>query len=108
VNPWLLTAADWWGKALVYSGPVFIGMEGMSSLLVAQKLGQEGKKVFERGESYQFGMLIVAAVAYVFSAWWIVDVREACYSSYAWVILIRSLSRTLRQRHHLYHPHYSV
>ncbi|KAJ2928750.1 hypothetical protein H1R20_g8161, partial [Candolleomyces eurysporus] len=81
VNPWLLTAADWWGKALVYSGPIFIGMEGMSSLLVAQKLGQEGKKVFEMGESYQFGMLIVSAVAYVFSAWWIVDSYPTAASS---------------------------
>ncbi|KAF5337310.1 hypothetical protein D9611_003168 [Ephemerocybe angulata] len=73
VSPVLLTAADWWGKALVFSGPLFIGMEGLSSLLVAQKIGQEGKKLVERGESYQFGMLIAAAVAYVSSAWWIVN-----------------------------------
>ena len=75
VNPWLLTAANMWGHGLKFSGPLFIGMEGMSSLLVAQKIGQEGKKLVDRGESYQFGMLIAAAAAYVTSAWWIVVVR---------------------------------
>lgn len=72
VNPWLVTATNLWGQALKFSGPLFIGMEGMSSLLVAQKIGQEGKKLVDRGESYQFGMLIAAAAAYVASAWWIV------------------------------------
>lgn len=81
VNPWLLTAANWWGKALVFSGPLFIGMEGLSSLLVAQKIGQQGKKLVERGESYQFGMLITAAVAYVTSAWWIVNSYPTAASS---------------------------
>jgi hypothetical protein len=75
VNPWLVTAANLWGKALKFSGPLFIGMEGMSSLLVAQKVGQEGKKLVDRGETYQLGMLIAAAAAYVTSAWWIVVVR---------------------------------
>ncbi|KAF9453864.1 hypothetical protein P691DRAFT_657690 [Macrolepiota fuliginosa MF-IS2] len=72
VNPYLTMAADWWGMALTFSGPLFIVMEGLSSLLVAQKIGQEGKKLVYRGESYQFVFLVAAAVAYVASAWWIV------------------------------------
>ena len=52
-------------------------MEGMSSLLVAQKLGQIGKEYVNESENYnwQFGLLIAAAAAYVTSAWWIVVVR---------------------------------
>uniref|UniRef100_A0A0W0F5V0 Ice2 family protein n=1 Tax=Moniliophthora roreri TaxID=221103 RepID=A0A0W0F5V0_MONRR len=53
VHPWLLIATQWWGKLLTFSGPFFIVMEGLSSLLVAQKLGQEGKKLVEKGEGYQ-------------------------------------------------------
>lgn len=75
-SEWLLAAADWWGTLLTLSGPLFIAMEGLSSLLVVQKLGQEGKKLVVRGEVYQFGMLIVTATAYVASAWWIVDVSR--------------------------------
>ena len=73
-DPWIITIADWWGFLLTLSGPLFIVMEGMSSLLVVQKLGQEGKKLVSRGEAYQFGLLIATAVAYVASAWWMVDV----------------------------------
>ena len=73
-NPWLTTAADWWGTALIYASPMFIILEGLSSLLVAQKLGQEGKKLVEEGEVFQFGLLISSAIAYVASAWWIVVV----------------------------------
>lgn len=72
VHPWLLTAADLWGTALKFSGPLFITMEGLSSLLVVQKLGQEGKKLVEKGEVYQLAFLIATAVTYVTSAWWIV------------------------------------
>lgn len=72
--PWLVAVADWWGFLLTLSGPLFIIMEGMSSLLVVQKLGQEGKKLAYRGDAYQFALLIATAVAYVTSAWWIVDV----------------------------------
>ena len=75
VHPWLLTAARWWGWALRWSSPGFIVMEGMSSLLVVQKLGQVAKELVEEGERYQFGLLIAAAAAYVTSAWWIVVVR---------------------------------
>lgn len=49
-------------------------MEGMSSLLVAQRLGQVGKELVGEGEAYQFGLLVAAAAAYVASAWWIVVV----------------------------------
>ena len=51
----------------------------MSSLLVSQRLGQVGKELVGEGESYQFGLLIGAAAAYVTSAWWIVMV-SSCYS----------------------------
>ncbi|KAF8960971.1 hypothetical protein BDZ97DRAFT_1664950 [Flammula alnicola] len=80
-NPWLVAAADWWGTLLTLSGPLFITMEGLSSLLVVQKLGQEGKKLVDRGEVYQFGLLIATAVAYVASAWWIVDSYPTAASS---------------------------
>ena len=74
-NPYLITATEWWGTLLTLSGPLFITMEGLSSLLVFQKLGHEGKRLVGRGEVYQFGLLIATAVAYVASAWWIVNVR---------------------------------
>ena len=79
-HPYLITATEWWGTLLTSSGPLFITMEGLSSLLVVQKLGQEGKRLVGRGEVYQFGLLIATAVAYVASAWWIVDVRK--FSTY--------------------------
>ncbi|KAG7099097.1 hypothetical protein E1B28_000971 [Marasmius oreades] len=72
VHPWLFTATQWWGQLLKFSGPFFIVLEGLSSLLVAQKLGQEGKRLVERGEVYQFGFLISSAATYVGCAWWIV------------------------------------
>lgn len=78
-NPYLITATEWWGTLLTLSGPLFITMEGLSSLLVVQKLGQEGKRLVGRGEVYQFGLLIATAVAYVASAWWIVNVR-GCFN----------------------------
>ncbi|KAF9015115.1 hypothetical protein BDQ17DRAFT_1385909 [Cyathus striatus] len=81
VHPWLLTAADWWGNLLVFSGPMFITMEGLSSLLVVQKLGQHGKRLVGEGEVYQFGLLIASAIAYVVSAWWIVYSYPAAASS---------------------------
>ncbi|KAK7468847.1 hypothetical protein VKT23_003348 [Stygiomarasmius scandens] len=72
LDPWILFATGWWETALKFSGPIFIMLEGMSSLLVAQKIGQEGKRLVEEGESYQFGFLISSAIAYVWFAWWIV------------------------------------
>lgn len=78
VNPYLMTGITWWGQLLTFSGPLFIAMEGLSSLLVVQKLGQAGKKLISEREEegYQFGLLIAAAVAYVTSAWWIVAVSR--------------------------------
>ncbi|KAG5342129.1 hypothetical protein C0989_005310 [Termitomyces sp. Mn162] len=38
-------------------------MEGLSSLLVVQKLGQEGKRLVSEGEAYQFALLISSAIA---------------------------------------------
>ncbi|KDQ63519.1 hypothetical protein JAAARDRAFT_381190 [Jaapia argillacea MUCL 33604] len=81
VPPFLITAASWWGKILHFSSPGFIIMEGLSSLLVVQKLGQEGKKLVDEGEVYQFGLLIVTAAAYVASAWWIVIAYPAAATS---------------------------
>ena len=76
VYPSLITAVEWWGKILTFSGPLFIFVEGLSSLLVVQKLGQEGKRIVGEGEVYQFALLIAAAAAYVTSAWWIVVVSS--------------------------------
>lgn len=56
-------------------------MEGMSSLLVVQKLGQRGKRLVSEGEGYQFTLLIGAAAAYVVSAWIIVNVSTRLYTS---------------------------
>ena len=74
-------------------------MEGLSSLLVVQKLGQEGKRLVGRGEVYQFGLLITTAVAYVASAWWIVNVR-GCFNLCSSVLCpILFYSSHIRQRH---------
>ena len=75
VNPWLITAADFWGVALTFAGPLFIAMEGLSSLLAVQKLGQHAKHLVSEKEAYQFPLLIASAFGYVLSAWWIVLVR---------------------------------
>ncbi|KAJ6509489.1 hypothetical protein C8R47DRAFT_965127 [Mycena vitilis] len=80
-NPWLLTAADAWGKMLAFSGPLFILLEGVSSLLVAQKAGKIAKELVAEGESYQLALLVGTAVAYVSSAWWIVVSYSAAASS---------------------------
>jgi len=77
VNPLLLGLASWWGTILTLSSPLFIILEGVSSLLVAQKLGQVGRELVGKGEAYQFVLLIVSAVAYVVSAWWIVAAYPA-------------------------------
>jgi hypothetical protein len=79
VNPLLLSLASWWGTILTLSSPLFIILESVSSLLVAQKLGQVGREFVGEGEAYQFVLLIASAVAYVVSAWWIVVV-SAQYS----------------------------
>ncbi|QRV76614.1 hypothetical protein RhiJN_04629 [Ceratobasidium sp. AG-Ba] len=68
----LLTASSWWGKFLRWSSPLFIGLEGLASLIVIQFTGRKAKDFAEEGESVQFGLLVGAAVAYVASAWWLV------------------------------------
>ncbi|KAG9126965.1 hypothetical protein FRC07_001183 [Ceratobasidium sp. 392] len=68
----LLAASAWWGKCLRWSSPLFVGMEGMASLLVIQFTGRKAKDFAEEGESMQFGLLVGAAAAYVASAWWLV------------------------------------
>lgn len=78
VSPIVTSAAAWWGTLLRFSSPGFITMEGLCSLLVAQKLGQQGKLIVGEGrEEYQLGLLIGAAVTYVASAWWIVVVSPS-------------------------------
>lgn len=74
MNPLFLSLASWWGTILTLSSPLFIILESVSSLLVAQKLGQVGRELVGEGEAYQFVFLIASAVAYVVSAWWIVVV----------------------------------
>ncbi|THV07734.1 hypothetical protein K435DRAFT_911733 [Dendrothele bispora CBS 962.96] len=72
LDPGILSATGLWETVLKLFGPLFIILEGMSSLIVAQKIGQEGKRLVEEGELYQFGFLISSAIAYVGFAWWIV------------------------------------
>lgn len=81
VHPALATAASWWGKILTFSGPSYVAMEGLSSLLFAQRVGQVGKELANEAEGYQFGILIASAAAYVVAAWWIVVVSSPSDSS---------------------------
>lgn len=76
VHPYLATATTVWGVCLRAFGPMAIILEGMSSLLVSQKVGQVGKQLVGEGEGYQFALLIAAAVGYVTSAWVIVIVSD--------------------------------
>ena len=76
-HPALVTAATWWGKILAWSSPGFIVMEGLSSMLVAQKLGRMGRDLAGEGEGYQFAMLVSASAVYVVAAWWITAVRAS-------------------------------
>jgi len=52
-----------------------VALEGLSSLLVAQKVGQIGKELADEAESYQLAILLASAAAYVVASWWIVVVR---------------------------------
>ncbi|KAF7320368.1 hypothetical protein MKEN_00821600 [Mycena kentingensis (nom. inval.)] len=81
VNSWILAAADVWGKILSLSGPLFILLEGISSLVVIQKAGQVGKELVAEGESFQLALLVSTAIAYVSAAWWIVASYGAAASS---------------------------
>jgi len=81
VSTILMTTAGWWGKILSWSGPGFIIMEALSSLLVAQKLGRRGRDLAGEGEAYQFFLLVTAAIIYVVSAWWVVVAYPSSASS---------------------------
>jgi hypothetical protein len=89
VNPLLLSLASWWGTILTLSSPLFIILESVSSLLVAQKLGQVGREFVGEGEAYQFVLLIASAVAYVVSAWWIVVVSGQSSTAYMLALTVR-------------------
>lgn len=54
-----------------------MALEGLSSLLVAQKVGQIGKELADEAESYQLVILLASAAAYVVASWWIVVVRAS-------------------------------
>ena len=90
VHPVLTLATTWWGKMLKFSSPGFIILESLSSLVVAQKLGQIGKGLVGEGEGYQFGLLIASAAAYVASAWWIVWVGCVLFIQVKFCALIGS------------------
>ncbi|KAL1709054.1 hypothetical protein EV121DRAFT_253602 [Schizophyllum commune] len=79
--PWLESAAEWWGTILTYFGPGFWILESVSSLLVAQKLGQEGKRLVSETDGYQLTLLIASASTYVASAWWYVSSYPAAATS---------------------------
>ncbi|KAF9076239.1 hypothetical protein BDP27DRAFT_1285119 [Rhodocollybia butyracea] len=83
VNPWIMTAARLWGNTLSLWGPFFVLLEGLSSLIVAQRLGQLGKRRIEQADTEisQFTLLVASAAAYVTSAWWIVSSYPAAASS---------------------------
>ncbi|TRM60198.1 hypothetical protein BD626DRAFT_137113 [Schizophyllum amplum] len=81
VPQWLESAAGWWGTILTYFGPGFWILESVSSLLVAQKLGQEGKRLVSEADGYQLSLLITSASAYVVSAWWYVSSYPAAATS---------------------------
>lgn len=70
------TLAVYWGTFLKFMTPVFIAVEAVASLLVAQALGQEGKRLSTRSENTQLGLLIASAVAYVSAGWWLIVVRK--------------------------------
>lgn len=100
-HPWLITAVSVWGTILTYLGPLFIAMEGLSSLIVVQKLGQQAKSLVEEGEVYQFLLLIASAIAYVVTAWWIVVVRIIFDNE---AIFTRRIRRTRMRLHLHFHP----
>lgn len=104
VPSYVITAASWWGKLLQWSSPGFVVLEGISSLLIVQRLGQIGKSLVEVREGYQFGLLVAAAAAYVTSAWWIVAV-SACLLAFIRDWTHGWCSRHIHQQHsHHYHP----
>ncbi|KAG8934494.1 hypothetical protein FRC03_007140 [Tulasnella sp. 419] len=78
-NPprYLVTLAAIWGKALRLWTPVFVGMEGLASLLVIQSTGRKGRDLSENNEGWQIMFLLGAGAAHVVSALWIVTTYPA-------------------------------
>jgi hypothetical protein len=68
------TLAVYWGTFLKFITPFFIAIEAISSLLVAQSLGQEGKRLAGKSEAWQLGLLISSATSYVGGGYWIIKV----------------------------------
>jgi hypothetical protein len=68
------TIAIYWGTFLKFITPLFIAIEALASLLVAQSLGQEGKRLAMKSEAWQLGLLIGSAAAYVGGGYWVVKV----------------------------------
>ncbi|KAF8328228.1 uncharacterized protein EI90DRAFT_3146238 [Cantharellus anzutake] len=70
----LQTASSLWGSVLRYTGPLFVFLEGLASLIAVQTLGRKARKMINEhdGEGYEVGLLVGAAATYVASAWWII------------------------------------
>jgi hypothetical protein len=64
------TLAVYWGTFLKLITPLFIAIESIASLLVAQSLGQEGKRLAMKNEAWQLGLLIGSAAGYVGGGYW--------------------------------------
>lgn len=96
-QPWLTTAVYWWGKLLTFCGPSYVAMEGLSSLLFAQKAGQIGRGIADEAESYQFVILIATAAAFVAAAWWVVIVRAvSCLPESRYILHLTGIPRSCR------------
>ncbi|KZT57127.1 hypothetical protein CALCODRAFT_483480 [Calocera cornea HHB12733] len=71
INHWVELVSWLWGTTLRYSSIIFVVVEGIASLVLVQNWGQEAITLADRGDIVQFGLLVVAAAAYVASATWI-------------------------------------
>jgi hypothetical protein len=74
----ICTLAVYWGTFLKFITPFFIAIEAIASLLVAQSLGQEGKRLAGKSEAWQLGLLIGSAAGFVGGGYWMIRV---CSSS---------------------------
>ncbi|KAH9809704.1 ICE2-domain-containing protein [Melampsora americana] len=62
----------WWQLILTWSTPIFVLLEGISTLLCIQSVGQISRFIVEsRNESYSFLFLILSAAIYVGSAYFL-------------------------------------
>ncbi|KAI9604954.1 hypothetical protein H4Q26_002924 [Puccinia striiformis f. sp. tritici PST-130] len=79
---------SFWEVFLTWSTPVFVLLEGISTLLCIQSVGQISRYIVEaKNESYSFVFLVLSAAVYVGSAYFLFD-------SYAYAAR-ESLSATL-------------